>query len=147
MSSSVEIERAGVDKHETLRFPRFFTRFELLDMFRVAPPVQPVEDLLFGHRPGRAVKYWNDAMGHLQERRIVRKGPAGFPGYREIQPMPATREGWQKFWLYGQQLEILPTEESANDIKEISKRATRVRKSIGAKRSGKRVKSHSKVAD
>jgi len=77
------------------------TRRYLLTCYE--PRIAPVEDLLNGSDPGRAVSYWGKALGALAEVGFIAKESEAAPnvaGKRldsEGKPLPS--QGWAKAWL------------------------------------------------
>jgi hypothetical protein len=140
-SADAEVKSDGNGQHKTARFSRSFTRFELLDMFPVAPPIPTVIEVLQSPNPLRAIKYWEDAVSTLQRCGVIGKK---LECYTEIDPFPLKdgkpkcREGWQQFWLYEQRLDIRPNPDGTEQVAKISTQARKVRRAIAQKRSRKR---------
>jgi hypothetical protein len=110
----------------TQRFKPFTRRVLLAQLWRSDDDVLKILESV---NPERAREYWRTAISLLQKQGII-----GF--YKEIKPLPAEREGWQKKWL-DQPLDIRPTGDNWANAITISKSATaarkRGRKKIGAK--------------
>jgi hypothetical protein len=111
-ASYAQIRHVGEDSHLTIR-TKPFTRRELLDLF---PPSPTVDEVLASNDPGRAKKYWDDAIKMLKAEGIVTH-------YRELVPLPSKRQGWASDWLE-QPLDIRPAEEETAAIAEIAARAS-----------------------
>jgi hypothetical protein len=89
-----------------------FTRRDLLGLFTCQPSV---EEILAGHDPGRARAYWDQAIELLQTHGVI-------GSYREVTPLPAQRQGWQRAWLE-QPLDIRPPREYLPAIAQIARGA------------------------
>jgi hypothetical protein len=110
-ASYAQIAHVGEDKSLTVR-SKPIARRELLDLF---PPTPTVDEVLASNDPGRAKKYWDDAIDMLKAEGIV-------TWYRELTPLPAKRKGWGRDWL-DQPLDIRPADEEKAAIAEIATRA------------------------
>jgi hypothetical protein len=106
----------GKDGQAVVRFQPF-TRSYLLNLF---PSGTHVEDLLRGNDPNRTRRYWNEAIGLLEEAGVI-------GSYRELEPLPAGRQGWQKGWL-DQPLDIRPARADAEVVAEIAGSAKAARR-------------------
>jgi hypothetical protein len=127
-ANEARIVYAGEENRPTPQFRKSFTRYGLLDLFRCEPYV---EDVLAGHDPGRARKYWNDAIGLLKEQQVI-----GY--YKEAGPLPGARKGWQDAWLHHQKLDIRPaTLEDTQAIAELARRPKSANKARAKKGSRK----------
>jgi hypothetical protein len=100
-----------------VRFAQRPTRRLLLDMF---PPTPTAEDILTSRDPGRARRYWRDAIALLKQAGVIAH-------YRELGALPAKRQGWGREWL-DQELDIRPNEDGQVAVAEIAQRAQRVRR-------------------
>jgi hypothetical protein len=112
---------AGPDKLTVQIAP--FTRRELLTTFGT-DAARDVEEALEGNDPGRAVKYWDDAIKELRMWGVV-------GSYLPLDPMPTQRQGWQDFWYQEQRLDIRPSPEGCQAIAQIQqarRRADRARR-------------------
>lgn len=107
----------GDKKVITQKFRPFTRRVLLTQLWR--SDVDPKE-ILKGDHPERAKEYWDAAIGILRKDNII-----GI--YKEIQPLPTEREGWQDAWL-DQLLDIRPTGDNRKDAIEIHQSAEAARK-------------------
>jgi hypothetical protein len=120
-ASRVQINRVGEDKLPSPMFNQF-TRHQLLVMF---PSVKfPVEEILQGDKPHRAQEHWNGAVKWLKKRGVISyTSPAA--------KLP--RQGWQKFWLHEELLDIRPANEARQDVIEIAQAAQKKKKIFAKK--------------
>lgn len=116
-AARAEIAYVGEENKMTARFQPF-TRWQLLSLFRAEPWV---EDLLSGTNPQRAQNYWKEAI------RLLRYDAGIIGHYDELDPLPASRKGWQEPWLKHQRLDIRPKLESIKALAEIAQSARRAR--------------------
>ena len=87
------------------------TRKELLTVYG-QEAAHEIEMLLKSDDPGRAIKYWDEAIKNLKKWRIV--------GYCEaIDAKPVTGYNWQKKWYEGQKLDIRPAQVLVPDIARV----------------------------
>ncbi|HEX2950879.1 MAG TPA: hypothetical protein VHV83_15155 [Armatimonadota bacterium] len=108
-ATRAEVGYVGEDNHPTVR-GQHFTRRDLLGLFRCDPYV---EDVLSSKNPSRARQYWNDAIQELKLSNVI-----GY--YREVEPLPQERQGWQERWL-DQPLDIRPAQDGTQAIAEIAR--------------------------
>jgi hypothetical protein len=120
-ASRVELIRSGEDNTPSPVFNKF-TRFKLLNMF---PSVKfPVQEILQSDKPHRAQEHWNGAVKWLKKRGVISyTSPAA--------KLP--RQGWQKFWLHEELLDIRPANEAKQDVIEIAKAAEKKKKTFAKK--------------
>ena len=122
-AARVKVSHAGDENRAVVHFQPF-TRKELLGLLNFPPDVN---EILAGEHPQRAVGYWNEAVKLLREAGVI--GP-GRDDYRELEPLPETRQGWGAAWL-GQTLQIRPGPKETEDVVEIhtaAQKAKRARK-------------------
>jgi hypothetical protein len=122
-ASRVDLTRVGEHKSYSPVFNKL-TRHQLLDMF---PSVKfPVEGILQSDRPKRAQQYWDGAIKLLKNRGVIShtSPPAKLP-----------RQGWQKIWLYEENLDIRPANEARQNVIEIAQAAQKKKKSFAKKAS------------
>lgn len=109
-ASRATVKEIGEDKHPTVSFKHPFTRFQLLDLYR---PETWVEDVLASPNPQRAQTYWKEAIRLLKSRGVISY-------YKELDPLPMSRQGWRQPWLHTQRLDIRPNSENTLNVAEIS---------------------------
>lgn len=111
------VRTVGQDKHQTVRFPKPFTRRELLDTF---PPDPTADSILSSEHPDRAKTYWNTAIRLLKDARVIGH-------YKGLDPEPQGYR-WSDAWL-DQKLDIRPrTTEDIAALVEVSEAAHRAQK-------------------
>jgi hypothetical protein len=125
------ITRNGEQSLPAVRFEPF-TRGDLLDLFRTEPYFQ---DVLNSDHPRRAQEYWRVAIDLLKSREVI-----GF--YQELEPLPATRQGWDSAWLK-QPLDIRPAREGRAAALEIARHTPPRRRRANSKLA----ESNSKLAE
>ena len=106
------IDSAGNErKTVATRWPRTFTRRQLLA--DLCPPDQAfsVTDILSSDTPNRAKRYWTAAIRILQD-----QGSISY--YKELGTLTPKRKGWADEWL-DQQLDIRPDSEGQKKAREI----------------------------
>lgn len=97
-----------------------FTRRYLIETY---PPEPTAADVLAGPQPGRARRYWRDAIALLRREGIIGPAPAD---YRELgKPLPRYR--WADAWL-DEPLDIRPAPAYQGDFHALAQRAVHERK-------------------
>lgn len=112
-----------------VKWPPFTRRALLTGLFRAQPDVV---EILEGNDPNRAREYWDQAIALLQ-------GEGFISVYRELKPVPASRQGWKEQWLDAP-LEIMPGEEplaAARNIMVSSRKNAASLKSGAPKKQGR----------
>jgi hypothetical protein len=136
--AGAKIVPAHGGKDMTVEFERKFTRYELLDLFR---PKVWVEDVLNSSDPKRAQKIWNEAIKLLKECGVIGRQ---HDDYKEVDPAPTQRKGWQDYWLKGQRLDIRPKADGIKIIAELSRKSTAMKNVLARKRGSRTAKSGEK---
>ena len=117
LASYAQVAHRGDENTQTVRFPHPFTRRKLLGMFR---PNHSVEAVLGGDDPGRARKYWDEAIKKLRSVGIVGH-------YKPLGPPLKARKDWQDDWL-DEPLDIRPKESGMKAVAGIANAAKKSRK-------------------
>ena len=127
-TSRPHIDAAGNERKAiSTKWPYAFTRRELLAHLYESGQEFSVRDIL-DDRPGRAVKYWNEAIRILKPKHISHCA--------ELKPLDRKRQGWADKWL-DQPLDIRPNLEGCKAAIEIAnshKKAMAARKKKAAKK-------------
>jgi len=122
-SHDAEIAHVGDTNKLTARFPRDFTRRDLLGGKELYRAIPDAEDILNSTNPSRAQEYWEQAITILRER----DGASLIGHYAERGPAVAFRtKGWKEAWL-DQPLDIRPNRESMKDVAELASARKRAR--------------------
>ncbi len=117
--ASTRVTTPGERNRLTVR-TQHFTRRYLLEAF---PPEPTAAEVLGGPQPGRAKKYWRDAIAILRREGIIGPDPAD---YQELgRPLP--RYQWADLWL-DEALEIRPAPACEGDFLALAERAGQERK-------------------
>lgn len=114
-------EPAAETADRTARFDKIFTRRDLLageEMYRADPDVL---EILKSRNPNRAKVLWKEAIVILRET----GGPELLSFYKELDPQPVGRKGWQEAWL-DQPLDIRPNHESMKEVIEIAEASAKM---------------------
>lgn len=113
--TGTRVTTAGEDNHPVLHLEPF-TRRHLLSKF---PPDPTVEEVLERKNARRdALRFWREAIAHLQAVGVIAHGAAG---YRELGP-PLPRRDWADQWL-DEPLEIHPGPATRDDFLGMAKTA------------------------
>jgi hypothetical protein len=117
--TSTRITTPGEQNRLTVRTQNFTRRY-LLETF---PPEPTAAEVLGGPQPGRAKKYWRDAIAILRREGIIGPDPSD---YRELGgPLP--RYQWGDAWL-DEALEVRPAPACEGDFLALAERAGQERK-------------------
>ena len=107
----------------SVKFSRYFTRAELLGMYRVT---SSVDSILNGPNPRRAAEYWDSAIAKLERLDLI--GHYEETG-RKLPSISARSKDDYQYWFCEQPLDIRPGPETAIIVLEVAQLATRARKS------------------